>query len=62
MREASDLHLKAGQPPVLRLGGDVHYTDLAALSAQDVLDLAHEIMNERVTREFEESAPPISRT
>jgi twitching motility protein PilT len=51
--EASDLHLKAGQPPVLRIGGNIRYTDLAALSADDVLDLAGEIMDDRVRREFE---------
>jgi twitching motility protein PilT len=53
-REASDLHLKAGQPPVLRIGGEIHFTDLQALTAPDVLDLAGQVMNERVRRQFEE--------
>jgi twitching motility protein PilT len=53
-REASDLHLKAGQPPVLRIGGEIHFTDLPVLSAPEILDLAGEVMNERVRRELEE--------
>ena len=53
-REASDLHLKAGKPPVLRLGGEIHFTDLPVMTAADVLDMAHQIMDERVRREFEE--------
>jgi twitching motility protein PilT len=53
-REASDLHLKAGQPPVLRIGGEIHFTEFGTLGAQEVLDLARQVMNERVWKEFEE--------
>ena len=38
-RAASDLHLKADQPPILRVAGRLIRTSLPELSAQDVLQL-----------------------
>jgi twitching motility protein PilT len=54
-RGASDLHLKAGQPPVLRLKGDIQFTEFATLGAADVLDLALEVMDERLRLQFQET-------
>lgn len=34
--EASDLHLKSGQPPMMRLKGDIRRADMRALSAEDM--------------------------
>ncbi|MEZ6139456.1 MAG: PilT/PilU family type 4a pilus ATPase [Zavarzinella sp.] len=34
--EASDLHLKAGQPPMMRLRGDIRKTDMRPLSQEDL--------------------------
>ncbi|HUU10745.1 MAG TPA: PilT/PilU family type 4a pilus ATPase [Phycisphaerae bacterium] len=53
-RGASDLHLKAGRPPILRVDGHIHYADLATLRAADVLELARQIMDERVHQQFQE--------
>jgi len=52
---ASDLHLKSGKPPALRVEGQIHFTDSAPLEADEILALVHEVMNERVRREFEET-------
>jgi len=49
-RRASDLHLKVGQPPILRIDGNVEVTDLATLGPADVLELARQIMDERTHR------------
>ncbi len=54
-REASDLHLKAGQPPILRIDGHIQVTDLATLGPADVLELARQIMDERVHRQYLEA-------
>jgi twitching motility protein PilT len=54
-REASDLHLKAGQPPLLRIAGKVQPTDQAPLAAGEILALALGLMDERVRRRFDET-------
>jgi twitching motility protein PilT len=54
-RGASDLHLKAGQPPVLRIQGDILFTEFATLGAGEVLNLAMELMDDRLRRQFEEA-------
>jgi len=43
-RNASDLHLSAGEPPLLRIHGDLTRTDHGPLDAQAVLALVHAIM------------------
>jgi twitching motility protein PilT len=45
-RQASDLHLSAGQPPLLRVHGDLQRMEHPALAADAVLALAHTIMTE----------------
>ncbi|MBM4020052.1 MAG: PilT/PilU family type 4a pilus ATPase [Planctomycetes bacterium] len=54
-REASDIHLKAGQPPLLRIAGAVQPTDLATLGAEEILSLVRALMDERIRRRFEET-------
>src|SRR5262245_63992600 len=34
--EASDLHLKVGQPPMMRLRGDIRRTDMRPLTQEDM--------------------------
>src|SRR5262245_22949305 len=34
--EASDLHLKVGQPPMMRLRGDIRKTDMRPLTQEDM--------------------------
>jgi twitching motility protein PilT len=53
-REASDLHLKPGQPPLLRIAGAIQAADLAPLGADEVHQLALGLMDERIRRRFDE--------
>ncbi len=43
---ASDLHLSTGEPPMLRVNGDLVRTEHTALSAENVTALVDSIMNE----------------
>ncbi|MFQ3586826.1 MAG: type IV pilus twitching motility protein PilT [Fimbriimonadaceae bacterium] len=45
-REASDLHIKAGQPPIMRVNGDLRRADYPALSDEETRDLLLSILNE----------------
>ena len=42
---ASDLHLSAGLPPMIRVDGDVRRINLPALDHKQVHDLIYDIMN-----------------
>ncbi len=44
-RAASDLHIKAGQPPIIRVSGRLERTRLPTLSTKDVEDLIFSIIN-----------------
>jgi twitching motility protein PilT len=52
-RDASDLHLRAGEPPILRIHGDLRRTDLPRLTAEDVKNLLYAILNEERRQRFE---------
>jgi twitching motility protein PilT len=45
--EASDLHLKSGQPPMLRLRGDIRRMEMKPLSNEDMERLLYPVMKER---------------
>jgi twitching motility protein PilT len=52
---ASDLHLKAGQPPLLRVNGQIEPTDLPALTGSEIMSLADGLLDDRtrqMLREF----------
>ncbi|MGF1727832.1 type IV pilus twitching motility protein PilT [Photobacterium nomapromontoriensis] len=51
---ASDLHLSAGVPPMIRVDGDVRKLSLPALEHGEVHRLVFDIMNDSQRREFEE--------
>jgi twitching motility protein PilT len=51
---ASDLHLSAGVPPMVRIDGDVRKLGVPAFSHSDVHKLVFEIMNDAQRAEFEE--------
>lgn len=53
-RRASDLHLSAGLPPLLRIDGDVLRLDLPPCDPQQVHALIYDIMNDQQRRNFEE--------
>jgi twitching motility protein PilT len=51
---ASDLHLSAGLPPMIRVDGDVRRINLPAMEHKEVHDLIYEIMNDKQRKDFEE--------
>src|SRR3954471_19793341 len=51
-RNASDLHLKVGRPPTLRLHGELVPLDQPALKPEDLKSLAEQLMTPRQVKEF----------
>ncbi|MDQ8038690.1 MAG: type IV pilus twitching motility protein PilT, partial [Pedobacter sp.] len=51
---ASDLHLSAGLPPMIRVDGDVRRINLPALEHKEVHRLVYDIMNDKQRKDFEE--------
>ena len=54
-QNASDCHLSSGEPPMLRVNGDLKKFDLPALSKEEVHALVYDIMNDSQRKTFEES-------
>jgi twitching motility protein PilT len=54
-KNASDLHLKVGRPPTLRLHGDLIPLDHPALRPEDLKGLAEQLMTPRQVKEFTEN-------
>jgi twitching motility protein PilT len=53
-QNASDLHLSAGMPPLVRLHGDMTPLDMPALTKEQLHDLIYDIMNDVQKKTFEE--------
>ena len=53
-RNASDLHIKAGSPPVIRVDGELILTDEPPLTPEDTKDVAASIMTDKQIRRFSE--------
>jgi twitching motility protein PilT len=53
--KASDLHLSAGLPPMIRVNGDVRRINVEALEHKDVHDMVYDIMNDSQRKIYEES-------
>lgn len=51
--KASDLHLKVGRPPSWRINGHLSVTDFPALTSQDTLSIAQQIVPERLREKFD---------
>ena len=49
---ASDLHLKVGRPPTLRLNGDLHPLEFAPLRPEDLKVLAEQLMNPKQVKQY----------
>ena len=68
-RNASDLHIKAGSPPVIRVDGELLLLDEPPLTPEDTKDVAASIMTDKQIRRFSEhneidfaySAPTLGR-
>ncbi len=51
---ASDLHLSAGLPPMIRVDGDIRRINVPALEHREVHDMVYDIMNDKQRKDFEE--------
>lgn len=68
-QKASDLHMKAGSPPVIRVDGELHLLDAPPMTPEDTKDIAASIMTDKQIRRFSEhneidfaySAPQLGR-
>jgi twitching motility protein PilT len=54
MRKGSDLHLMAGDPPRMRVHGDLITLDNRTLDGEELREAIYEIMPKVVQRQFEE--------
>ena len=52
---ASDLHLSAGLPPMIRVHGDVRRINVEALEHKQVHDMVYDIMNDSQRKHYEDS-------
>ncbi len=52
--KASDLHISAGLPPMIRVHGDVRRINLPALAHKDVHGMVYDIMNDAQRKQYEE--------
>ena len=53
--KASDLHLSAGLPPMIRVNGDVRRINVDALDHKQVHEMMYDIMNDAQRKHFEET-------
>jgi twitching motility protein PilT len=53
--KASDLHLSAGLPPMIRVHGDVRRINLPAMDHKDVHDMVYDIMNDGQRKIYEDT-------
>ena len=51
---ASDLHLSAGLPPMIRVDGDIRRINVPSLDNKTVHNMLYDIMNDRQRKDFEE--------
>jgi twitching motility protein PilT len=51
---ASDLHISAGMPPLIRVDGDIRRINVPALNHKDVHRMIYYIMNDKQRRDYEE--------
>ncbi len=52
---ASDLHLSAGLPPMIRVHGDVRRINLPAMMHKEVHAMIYEVMNDSLRKRYEDS-------
>jgi len=56
-QRASDLHISAGESPMIRVDGDLKKVDAAALSAEQCQAMLYDIMSDNHRKLFEETNP-----
>ncbi len=52
--KASDLHLSAGLPPMIRIDGDIRRLNMPAMNHKQVHAMIYDIMNDKQRQDFEE--------
>jgi twitching motility protein PilT len=52
---ASDLHISAGQPPIIRVDGDMRRVNLPILEHKEVHSMVYDIMNDKQRKSYEEN-------
>lgn len=50
---ASDFHISAGVPPMIRVSGDMRKVNIPAMEHSDVRDMIYDIMNDSQQKEYE---------
>lgn len=55
-QDASDLHISAGEPPMVRVHGDMKKLKVAELSAEDTHAMIYDIMGDSQRKKFEETS------
>jgi twitching motility protein PilT len=53
--KASDLHISAGMPPMIRVDGDMKRINLPVLGSETVLKMIFDIMNDQQRKSYEEN-------
>jgi len=53
--KASDLHLSAGLPPMIRVHGDVRKINVPSMDDTQVHDMVYDIMNDGQRKVYEET-------
>jgi len=53
-KSAWDLHLSSGEPPMIRIHGDMTKIKMPAIEAREVQDMVYDIMNDQQRKLFEE--------
>ncbi len=43
---ASDLHISSGEPPIIRVHGDIQEIDMPSLTKEDVHTMLYDILND----------------
>lgn len=51
---ASDLHLSAGLPPLIRVDGDVRKINLPAMDHKEIHGLVYDVMNDKQRKDYDE--------
>ena len=52
--KASDLHISSGQPPIIRVDGELKRVNLPSLSAEVVISMIYDIMTDAQRKVYEE--------
>lgn len=53
--KASDLHISAGEPPIIRVDGDMRRINMPELEHKEVHSMVYDIMNDKQRKSYEEN-------